>query len=377
MAETFERVGAPQGGRPALLRRKARGTAAWVPPIVPTEPKRPPRAGFAPRAAGVCYHGQAMNKTLTYGLLVFIAGASYGFIVPIVKTAASFGIDVNDFLPLQYIAALLVMGGAAAALWRKTAHPSGVDALKLASIGLFAACTSLCYYRAVTLLPSSVALTMLFQFVWIGPLIDCIAERKLPSPTTVLAIAIVLVGTAFAAGLFEEGTSNLDPLGIAVGLASAVFYSLFLFLSGRIATQYCVPIRTSMLCIGGFATTFIVNPGVFSSVAAQPSVIVFALIMGAVGVVIPTGLIAFASPKLSPSMVSIMAASELPVGVIAAWIFIADAPTGLGLFGVALVLAGIVVNQIPALLSHRQKRRAGGRDDTAAPQEALSHGARK
>ncbi len=298
-----------------------------------------------------------MNKTLTFGLLVFIAGASYGFIVPIVKTAASFGIDVNDFLPLQYIVAFLVMGASALATWRKTAHPTGVNLLKLASLGLFAACTSLCYYRAVTLLPSSVALTMLFQFVWIGPLIDCIVERRLPSLTTVLAIAIVLVGTACAAGLFEEGVSGLDPVGIAVGLASAVLYSLFLFFSGRIGTQFSVPIRTSMLCIGGFATTFVVNPGVFATVATQPSVIPFAIIMGAIGVIIPTSLIAFASPKLSPSVVSIMAASELPVGVIAAWVFIADAPTGLGLFGVALVLVGIVVNQIPALVAHRRRKR--------------------
>ncbi len=292
-----------------------------------------------------------MNKNFLYGLLVFVAGSSYGFIVPVVKVALSFGVDVNDFLPLQYAVALVVMFVVLAGKWRRVNHPKGIEYLKLSLLGVFAACTSLCYYRAVTLLPSAVALTMLFQFVWIGPLIEAIVYKKLPSRSTVIAIAIVLIGTVCAAGVLDQGIESLDTFGIGVGLLSAVFYSLFLFFSGRIGVEHSIVVRSTMLAIGGLITTTAVNPTAFSYAIVNPDVLPFALLMGALGVLIPTSLIAYASPKLAPSVVSIMASSELPVGVLAAWAIVGDVPTPLGMTGVVLILVGIVVNQLPSLQS--------------------------
>ena len=55
-------------------------------------------------------------------------------------------------------------------------------------------------------------------------------------------------------------------------------------------------------------------------------------------------------------MVSVMASSELPVGIFAAWALVGDAPTPLTLFGAFLVLAGIVVKQLPAIAADRKNR---------------------
>lgn len=288
-----------------------------------------------------------MNKTLTYALLVFLAGSSYGFIVPAVKIASAAGVDVADFLPAQYLFSFILMAGFVLVRRMKVTEPR--EMLKLAGIGLFTSCTSLCYYRAVALLPGAVALTLLFQFVWIGVIINSVAERKLPDRPTVIAVALVLIGTVFAAGLIDASFSDLNPQGIMFGLGSAVFYSLFLFTSGKVGTEYAVPLRVMMLSLGGFFMTSALNLGFFADALWDAAIWPYAVAMSFLGIIIPTGLIAFASPKLPAGMVTIMASSELPVGVLAAWAIIADVPSTSALIGVCLVLAGIVYNQWPTL----------------------------
>lgn len=288
-----------------------------------------------------------MNRTLAYSFLVFLAGSSYGFIVPCVKIASAHGVDVTDFLPAQYLLAFLLM--AVVVLIRRISFAKSAEMLKLAGIGIATSCTSLCYYSAVSLLPSAVALTLLFQFVWIGVVINSVAERKLPGRSTVVAMAIVLAGTVFAAGILDASFSELNPRGVALGLGSALFYALFLFLSGKVGTEYALPLRTMSLSFGGFIVTSAMNPGFFTGALWDAAIWPYAALLAFLGIIVPTSLIAFASPKLPSGMVTIMASSELPVGVLAAWAIVADAPSAATLFGVCLVLAGIVFNQLPAL----------------------------
>ena len=286
------------------------------------------------------------SRTALYALLVFLAGASYGFIVPAVKAATAIGVHPEDFLPLQYLVALIACLGFALA--RRVRFASPAECAKMALLGVFTGLTSICYYTSVALLPSAAALTLLFQYVWVSVLIECVVERRLPSRSTVVAVVIVLAGTVFAAGLLEGAIGTLDPLGVALGAGSAVFYALFLYLSGRIGTDQPASLRAAMLPIGGLVVTSLANPDCYATALFDASVWPFAVGMSILGVMLPTTLINFASPHLSTGMVSVMASSELPVGIFAAWALVGDTPTPLTLLGAFLVLAGIVVKQLPA-----------------------------
>lgn len=293
------------------------------------------------------------NNTFVNALLVFAAGASYGFIVPAVKSATAIGVYPADFLPLQYLVALVACLGFA--LVRRVRFASPRECAKMAVLGVLTGCTSICYYNSVSLLPSAAALTLLFQYVWVSVLIECIVERRLPAPSTVVAVIIVLVGTVFAAGLLEGSLSTLDPLGVAMGAGSAVFYALYLYLSGRISADQPAALRAAMLPVGGLVVTSLANPACYTTALFDASVWPYAIGMSILGVILPTTLINYASPKLSTGMVSVMASSELPVGIFAAWAIVGDAPTPLTLFGALLVLAGIVVKQIPSLANAAAK----------------------
>lgn len=295
-----------------------------------------------------------MNRALTNALLVFLAGSSYGFIVPAIKLAMGFGIYPADFLPMQYMVALVLC--MAYVLIRRIRFCSFLSCVKMAFLGVCTGLTSICYYTSVSLLPSAVALTLLFQYVWVSVLIECAVERHLPSGSTVIAIAIVLLGTLLAAGVFEESVSYLDPVGVAFGAGSAVFYAMFLYLSGRIETDQPAALRAAMLPIGGLVVTSIANPACYVTAFTDLNLWPFAVIMSVIGVVLPTTLINYASPKLTPGMVSIMASSELPVGVIAAWAIAGDVPTGMALIGSGLVLVGILIKQVPALINREDRK---------------------
>ena len=294
-----------------------------------------------------------MTRVLFNPLVVFIAGSCYGFIVPAIKSAAEIGIYPHTFVPLQYLVAFLVC--LVIMLVRRIKWASPKNLAKLALLGVFTGGTSVCYYSSVSLLPSSAALTLLFQYIWISVLIECLHKKKLPATLTIVAIVITLVGTLFATGLLDGSVSALNPLGIAYGLGSALFYALFLYYSGTLGTGQPIVLRTTMLTAGGLLFTSIASPTAYTQAFFEPATWPFAIGFAVLGILIPTTLINFASPKLTTGMVSIMASSELPVGIFAAWAIVGDAPSPLVLFGAFLVLAGIVVKQLPSLI----KRKSG------------------
>lgn len=293
----------------------------------------------------------AASNTLANSVLVFVAGSSYGFIVPVIKGAAEVGIYPASFLPIQYLVSFVVL--LAVMFARRAPWGAPREFLPLAVLGVFTGGTSICYYNAVTLLPSSAALTLLFQYIWVSVLIECVHRRRLPTLSSVVAIAVVLVGTVFATGLLDGAAQPLDPVGVAFGLGSAVCYALFLYLSGTLGTDKPAVLRTTMLAAGGLAVTSLVNPAAYVASLPDPATWPYGAGLAVLGILLPTTIINFASPHLSAGMVSIMASSELPVGILAAWAIVGDVPTPLVLFGAFLVLAGILCKQVPTLLRRR------------------------
>lgn len=288
-----------------------------------------------------------MSRTFLNSLLVFIAGASYGLIVPVIKGAGEIGIFPSTFLPLQYLVAFLAC--LAVMFIRRMRWGSPKRLLPLALLGFCTGGTSICYYSAVTLLPSSAALTLLFQYIWISVLIECLHKKALPARSTIIAIVVVLIGTLFATGLFDGNLNALDPLGVLFGFGSGICYALFLYYSGIIGAGQPTILRTAMLALGGLIFTSIVSPSAFTVSLPDPSTWPYAVGLAILGILFPVSLINFASPKLTTGMVSIMASSELPVGILAAWALVGDVPSPLVLFGALLVLVGIVIKQVPEL----------------------------
>ena len=89
--------------------------------------------------------------------------------------------------------------------------------------------TGIFYAISVEELPASIAVVLLFQFTWIGVIIEAIANRTFPNRDKIISILILFAGTLFAGGVFEGLGQSFSTKGIIFGLLAAVsFHSMFL-----------------------------------------------------------------------------------------------------------------------------------------------------
>lgn len=289
-----------------------------------------------------------MPEKLKYSIIMFIAGCGYGVMVPLVRTSYSHGFDTPEILVTQYLVAAAFLALVCLIFSRKRVALK--DALKLMGMGVVAAGVSFFYYQALKLLSPAAALTLLFQFTWMGMVVQAVRSRSLPKANAAVAVVLVLVGAVFATGLMDEGVTlaSLDPLGIIFGLFSAVCYTAFLVLSSMTATNVPTVNRTLFTTSGSFVIAFAIAPTYF----AAPMLVldpVISLLLGLAGICLPIFLINLSSPKLPTGLTTIMASSELPSGVICAAIFLGEPITLTIGIGVIVVLIGIVVSELDTL----------------------------
>jgi drug/metabolite transporter (DMT)-like permease len=312
----------------------------------------PPFANWL--ALDYCYNTN-MPQTLKHSIIIFLAGICYGLMIPLARAAFALGFDASHITATQYLVSSLIMATFVLLVSRRKMSVKTI--IKLAGVGVLASGISIFYYRALELLPSATAVTLLFQFVWMGVLVQAFRERKLPKLLTVVSVITIMVGTFFATGLVETGAAafSLDPLGLFFGILSAVFYTAYLVASAQVATNLPAANRSLVTSIASFLVAILLFPSFFSSDAV--------LGMGWVGIgfglatITCVFLIAYSAPHLPGGLVTIMAASELPSGILCAALLVGDAVSALTILGVIVVLIGIVLSEsdtVVALLRKRQ-----------------------
>jgi drug/metabolite transporter (DMT)-like permease len=290
-----------------------------------------------------------MNATLRHSLLIFVSGLSYGLIVPLFTFAYATGATPVEVLASEYVISIAVLA-VYVGLFKRT-HINRRQLLQLLGCGVVSTGSTICYSTALQLLPPNVAITLLFQFSWMGVVLEAVSQRRAPRAYEVLAVVVIVVGTLFATGwLAPDGLGSLEalsPLGVAAGLGSAVCYTGYLFLSGRVATQLPAPCRSICLLSAGLVLTVAIDP---AYVLRAPQIFTelgwIAPALAVSGILLPQLLIAYSTPHLPAGLTTIMASSELPSGIVCSILILGDACTPQIILGVLLVLAGIVVSQV-------------------------------
>ncbi|MCL2749603.1 MAG: DMT family transporter [Coriobacteriia bacterium] len=300
------------------------------------------------------YHN-LMPERLKYSLIMFTAGCCYGVQVPMIKTAQYAGFTTGQIMVTQYLVAAVVL--VLVCLFFSRVKVGFKDALKLMGMGVVAASVSFFFYQSLSLLTPAMSLTLLFQFVWMGMVVQAVKTKTPPRPATVLTVLFVVVGAVFATGILDEGVTleSLNALGILYGFLSAVGYTAFLVLSSRLATSLPALNRSMFSTLGSVGASFAITPHYF----AEPMVVSKPLLSAGIGVIgfcLPVVLIVLSSPKLPTGLTTVMASSELPSGVLCAAIFLGEPVTLTIGLGVVIVLLGIVASEMETLRSLRKMK---------------------
>lgn len=294
-------------------------------------------------------------KLWIYPLMVVFAASCYGTLSTMVKLAIRDGYTASEAVSSQYIVGFLLALVLYIVTQRKLPRLYGGFKIILLA-GVFTGTTGIVYGMSLIYLPASLAVVMLFQFTWIGTLIDCILRRRLPTRPEVISLIILFIGTILAAGVLDVDLSGIDWRGWVYGLAAAVSFSINM----NVNTKQVKGMNTTtrLLFVSFIAAVMIAlfqSPEiVWNGKLFTEPLLFYGLALGLLGIIVPIYFFVIAVPKVGGAVSSILSAMELPVAVIVSVLVLSEALSWLQVLGIIVILLGMC---IPTLASIRRNKK--------------------
>ncbi|MCA1011651.1 EamA family transporter [Halobacillus halophilus] len=290
-------------------------------------------------------------------VLVFLGAASFGFTPIFVKTGFQYGYSLGQLNIVQMFAAFVLLWGLSILKGLRIREIRTSDLVKVAATGSTVGLTSIFYYGAMQYLPASIAIILLFQFVWIGMLYEWIFTKTPPERIHLISLVVTLTGVVLASGLTGRGL-DLHPIGLLLGLLAGFSYAGFIFFSGQVAVDSHPVLRSSLMVTGSLVLVILIFIRDIPTVPVL-DMRLWAIATGIalVGAVIPPLFFAGGAPLISGRLANVLSSVELPVAIISAMLILSETVTFLQWIGVFLILAAIFINEFGGKLMHAEQRR--------------------
>lgn len=300
-----------------------------------------------------------MNNKLKGGLFVFLGAASFGVLSTIVKNAYNAEYNLGEVTGSQAFFGMII-------LWicyffqsrkivsqkkKNTTPKNGIKQQtvwwKVCAAGVFTGLVSVFYYKCVELVPASIAIILLMQYLWMSIILDFVVFRKKPTSIQMIAALVVLCGTIFAGGLFNDTPSEVSVEGIIYGLLAAFCYAIFILTSGRIGNDLPIIKKSALMITGACIVVFLIfRPTFFFDGAMIGGLYKWGLALALLGTVIPPVFFSYGMPKTGVSLGAILSAAELPIAVLSSYIILHENVEWLQLVGVAIILSAIAMTNL-------------------------------
>lgn len=290
-------------------------------------------------------------------LIVFIGAAGYGVLATFTKIGYALGFHVGEITGSQMLIGALVLWLLAFLKKENWSQLGLKEIISLLGVGSFTGLTGVFYYSSLKVLPASISIILLFQFTWIGVLLEWLIDKKRPTKTTLISLAMVMIGTVLAANLVKGSLSDLNLFGVIMGLCSALTYAFFILASGKVHTQVSPWLRSPLMITGSCLTIFILFPPTFFvSGSIGEGLWWLAPVMAFFGAILPTVCFNTGVPHIGSGMATILGSVELPVAVLMAWGILKESVTLLQWLGVLLILLAIVAGERETLRRELSKK---------------------
>ncbi|WP_421741644.1 EamA family transporter [Cellulomonas sp.] len=282
------------------------------------------------------------------GLVAAVAFATSG---PVVKPLLVAGWSPGSAILVRLSVAALLLAGPAAWALRGRWHVLRDEWRTVLGFGVLGVATaSTMYYLAVDRLP--VAIALLIEYT--GPLLlvawRWARERRAPTSATLAGAALATGGLVLVLDL--TGTIELDPVGLAFALVSAVGNAAYFAFTGRRTELPSISLAGAGMAVGALTVALVAAVGVLPLAApdvrvdllgAQVHWIVPLLVVATVPTAFAYGVSALSVRLLGERLASFLALSEVLVAVLLAWALVAEVPVPLQVAGMVLVVAGIAL----------------------------------
>ena len=233
------------------------------------------------------------------------------------------------------------------ASWRAPAETPGRRVTR--SLVLLGACIGLVnavYYVAIDRLPVAVALVLQYTAPAMVVVYTALRMRKRPTNEVVLAVVLALAGVALVSGLLGADLGTVDPLGLAMGIASAALFAAYTLIGESVIRTYG-PLGAMFRAFAVAGSLWICwqlfngLPRELFELANLPRV----LLIGLGATLAPFLLYLWGIERVRAERAAIAATLEPVLGALVAWTFLGQTLGAMQMVGGALVIAAVILIQ--------------------------------
>lgn len=290
-----------------------------------------------------------MSTRLTGALLIAVSAAAFGSMAIFGVWAQEDGTGTPALLVVRFTLAALIL--LVVMRLRGIALPSVRQCLPIAAMGgIGYVGQAYCYFLALEHAQASLVSLLLYLFPAFVAVLATVFLRERIGLMTASALVLALAGTALVVG----GGSG-RPIGIALAIASAVIYSIYITVGSVVTNGLDVIAVTTIVCVAAAVVSGLIvlglaaagRPSSFpSSEKGWGSVLAIAVICTVVAILAFFG----GLPLLGPTAASVLSTLEPVVTVgLATWL-LSETLTGVQTIGAVLVLSAVLW----LALSHRK-----------------------
>jgi drug/metabolite transporter (DMT)-like permease len=270
------------------------------------------------------------------------SAAAFGAMAVLGKLAYDDGATVGTLLALRFSIAAALFWVVAPWSEVRAVGPRDVGVGLGLGAGVYAAQAG-GYFAALERIDASLLSLLLYTFPAIVAVASIALGRERVSARRLVAVALVSCGLVLV--LASAGTGALDPVGTALGLATAVVYSGYILIGEGIAARIPARVLAALVCSGA-AVTLTVGSALLGEL--QPGRVSAAgwLWIAAIAVVSTVAaltLLFTGLRRVGPTTASILSSGEPLVTVALAFLVFGEVLAPLQIVGAGLVLCSVVV----------------------------------
>ncbi len=278
-----------------------------------------------------------MQKILGFTLVV-ISAVAYGAMPILARFAYAGGADPLTVLFLRFALAGLIM--LAIMAFGRMPFPRGRTLLNLILLGITCYVgQAICYFTALTLADASLVALLLYLYPVIVTVFSVIFFKERMTWVKGSALTLALIGAALIAGFGGGG----KPLGIVLGIAAPLIYSISILAGAKILKSTpAVPASAVIMSSAGvvFAGIVAVRGPQFP---VTPSGWLASVGLAVVAGVVAIGAFWMGLERVGPSNAALVSTLEPVVAVALAALLLGERLTPLNWVGGGLILGAVIL----------------------------------
>lgn len=285
-----------------------------------------------------------MTQRTAGALMVMTSAAGFATLAIFIKYAYAAGVNTVTMLTARFLIAAVV-------LWiviKLRGISASVDkkgAIKLLLMGILGYGTmSLLFAYALHYLPASLTAMLLYTYPALVSLMAFALGDERFSLQKGIALAICFIGLFLVLGVSFTG---LNPLGIVLGLGSALVYSCYIVAGNRILKKIDSIVATAYVCSScGIGLLLAGAAGGMISLSFEPQGWLAILGIAFLGTIV--GVLGFFAgmSRIGAANASIISTLEPLITVILSALLLGEVIAPLQAIGGGLILAGVIILQL-------------------------------